>query len=74
MFTILGALIGIFIEIITPWSDIVMPPINQVLSDPSISSNLVLSSMINVLGIFANYLLIPLFGAAGGLFFLDKSS
>lgn len=72
MSVIIGALIGIFIEVVTPWSDIVMQHINSVLSDPSISSNPGLSSLIGALGIIAAYLLLPVFGAAGG-FFVDNS-
>ena len=72
MLAIIGALIGILIEVVTPWSYIVMQPINSVLADPSISSNLGLSSMITALGIFAAYLFLSLFGAAGGSF-IDNS-
>ena len=73
MLAIIGALIGIFIEVVTPWSDIVMQPINSLLADPSISSNLGLSSMIVALGIILAYLFLPVFGAAGG-FFADSSA
>jgi len=72
MSAIIGALIGILIVVVTPWSDIVIQPINSVLADPSISSNPGLSSMISALGIIAAYLFPPLFGAAGG-FFVDNS-
>jgi len=70
--TIIGAFIGILIEVVTPWSDIAMQPINTVLADPSISSNPGLASMITLLGVIAAYLFLPIFGAAGG-FFLESS-
>ena len=72
MSAIFGALIGFLIEVVTPWSVIIMQPINTTLSDPSISGNLGLSSMISALGLIAAYLFLPLFGAAGG-FFMDNS-
>ena len=67
MLVIIGALIGIFIVFVTPWSDIVMQPINSALANPSIGSNPGLSSMISALGILVVYLLPPIFGVAGGL-------
>jgi len=69
---IVGAVIGILIEVVTPWSDIVMQPINTVLAAPSISSNPVLAAMLTLLGIVAAYLFLPAFGATGG-FFLESS-
>ena len=72
MSAIIGAFIGILIVVVTPWSDIVMQPINCVLADPSIISNQGLSSMISALGIIVAYLFLPVFGAAGG-FFADNS-
>ena len=72
MSAIIGAFVGILIEVMTPWSDIVMQPINSVLANPSISSNPGLASMITLLGVIAAYLFLPVFGAAGG-FFLENS-
>lgn len=72
MSAIFGALIGILIQIMTPWSDIIMQPVNTVLADPSISGNPGLSSMITALGFISAYLFLPLFGAGGG-FFVDNS-
>jgi len=68
MSAIIGACIGILIEVVTPWSDIVMQPINTALANPSINSDPVLVSMLTVLGIVAAYLFLPAFGAAGGFF------
>jgi len=68
MSAMIGVLIGITIEVVTPWSDIIMQHINSVLSDPSISSNPELSSLIYALGIFGAYLALPVFGAGGGFF------
>ncbi len=72
MSAIIGACIGILIEVVTPWSDIVMQPINAVMADPSISSNPGLAAMISLLGVVAAYLFLPVFGAASG-FFLESS-
>jgi hypothetical protein len=71
--TIVGALIGVAIEIFTPWQEVVLPPIHAVLSDPSIAANPMLTSMIGLLGVLAGYLFLPLVGAAGG-FFVDNAS
>ena len=60
------------IEVVTPWSDIVMQPTNTVLADPSISSDPVLASMLTLLGVAVAYLFLPVFGAAGG-FFMENS-
>ncbi len=72
MLAIIGASVGILIVVMTPWSDIIMQPINSVMADPSISSNAGLASMITLLGVIGAYLFPPVFGAAGG-FFMENS-
>ena len=70
---LVGALLGLFIEFLLPWYDMVMPPIHAVLNDPSIASNPILTSMIGLLGFIVGYLFLPIIGATSG-FWLDNSS
>jgi hypothetical protein len=72
-FAIVGTGLGILIELATPWSDVIMQQINSTLTDPSISTNPSLSSLIRALGIFGAYILLPSVGATGG-FFLGSNS
>ena len=74
MLAIIGALIGVLIELVTPWSDVIMQQVNSTLSDPSISVNLPLSALIKALGIFGAYIFLPCVGATGVFFLGSKSS
>jgi hypothetical protein len=68
MLPIIGAFVGIVIDVVTPWSGIVTHQISAVLANPSVSGNPGLVLMLTFLGLFAAYLLPPIFGAAGGFF------
>ena len=61
-----GAVLGIIIELASPWSQVIMEQVNNVLAYPSISNYPGLSPLISVLGIFAAYLLLPGLGGAAG--------
>jgi len=65
---VLGAFLGISIQVLTPWSSIVMHQINAAFANPLISGNPGLALMLTFLGFFAAYLFLPIFGIAGGLF------
>mgnify|MGYP001036500533 CR=1 FL=1 len=68
MLSIIGAFIGIVIDVVTPWSNIVTHQINGVLANPSVSGNPGLVLMLTFLGLLAAYLLPPIVGASGGFF------
>jgi hypothetical protein len=63
IFGIVGAILGVVIELASPWSEVIMQQVQNVLVDPSISNNPGLSLLITVLGIIGAYILLP--GAAG---------
>jgi hypothetical protein len=63
---IIGAGLGILIELATPWSDIIMQAINNTQSDPGVAANHPLYSLTKALGIFCAYLFLPSAFALGG--------
>ncbi len=64
--TIVGAIVGLVIELASPWSEVIMQHFNDVLATPSMGNYPELSSMIYAFGIFAAYLFLPCVGAAVG--------
>jgi hypothetical protein len=66
---IIGGLIGVFIEIVTPWSDFVIQFTSSTLSDPLVASNVVLSSLLHLVVWITAYLSLPIFGAVGGIIY-----
>ncbi len=66
LLAIVGILLGVAIELITPWSQIIMESAQNVLAIESIHNYPGLPSLIQALAIFAAYLMLPLgFGGLG---------
>jgi hypothetical protein len=65
-FGLLGAFLGIIVELALPWSEVIMAQINNVLANPSVSNFPGLSVLITVLGVICAYLLLPCVGFAIG--------
>jgi hypothetical protein len=72
LLAIVGSLLGVAVELITPWSQIIMGNVQNVLAIESTHNYPGLPSLIQFLGIFAAYLMLPL--GFGGLGFAIGSS
>ncbi len=65
--SIVGAIVGLLIELATPWSDIIMNQVNVILADTHIHEFAGLSPLVTVLGIFFAYLFMPGLGFIQGI-------
>lgn len=67
-----GLLIGVLVDIVTPWSNLIIQATSSALCDPLITNNVLLSSLLHLVVWFTAYLLLPMSGAACGLFIDSK--
>jgi hypothetical protein len=66
LFGIIGAIFGVLVELLTPWSQIIMKYVNDCLENESLHNYTGLPTLILAVGIFLAYLLLPLgFGSTG---------
>ena len=64
--TISGAIIGVLVDLVSPWSDIIMGSVQNVLANESVHNYPGLPLLLNFLGVFTAYVMPPLIGGVIG--------